>query len=100
MHAVKFAPVRTSRYISASQDKNFVGNAINTPISSLSVHLIIAPSSRAHIFMLANWPKTLSNNVQFKGRLHLRFSCAFLCPTNRLTQRHATLVGKPLQQTV
>jgi hypothetical protein len=30
----------------------------------------------------------------------VRFSCAFLCPKNRLTQRHATLVGKPLRQTV
>jgi hypothetical protein len=27
----------------------------------------------------------------------VRFRCAFLCPTNRLTHRHVTLVGKPLR---
>jgi hypothetical protein len=30
----------------------------------------------------------------------VRFLCAFLCPTNRLTQTHATLVGNPRRQTV
>jgi hypothetical protein len=30
----------------------------------------------------------------------LRFRSAFLCPTNRLTQKHTTLVGMPLRLTV
>jgi hypothetical protein len=64
---------------------------ITRPFDQLKAVFRYAGPSRPSLKM---WEHLLN------GRLHVSFRCAFRCPTNGLTQRHATLVGMPRRRTV
>jgi hypothetical protein len=72
------------------------------PLYFTSQVLSIADNFVLHQQMVTVSVSSLTKPPSFPLRVDytVRFRCAFLCPTNRLTQRLATLVGKPLRQTV